>query len=96
MKISSNDLINLPVFTQGGQNLGRVYSFDIDIDIDNQTVTCYYVRTGLIKGLWHQQLAIAPGQIISITKEKMVVKDSAAKEPKANLGKIELARPIAE
>ncbi|OGY49478.1 MAG: hypothetical protein A3J65_03640 [Candidatus Buchananbacteria bacterium RIFCSPHIGHO2_02_FULL_45_11b] len=88
MKISSNDLINLPVFTQSGQNLGRVYSFDLDID--NNAVVSYYVRTGLIKGLWHQQLIISPRQVISISKEKMVVEDSAAKEPKASLGKVEL------
>lgn len=82
------------MFTQSGQNLGRIYSFDLDID--NSTVVSYYVRTGLIKGLWHQQLAIAPSQVISISKEKMVVEDSAAKEPKANLSKVGLVSPMAE
>jgi len=88
MLISSLDLINLPVFTQSGQNLGRVAAFDINVDTN--VIACYYVKTGLIKGLWHQQLAIAPGQIISISKEKMVIEDNVKSQP---VGEMELAAP---
>ena len=83
MKIQSSDLINLPVYTQGDQHLGRVDSFAIDID--NHQITHYHVKIGLIKGLRHQQLIIAASQVISISKEKMVVEDNVVKEPVADL-----------
>ncbi len=83
MKILSNDLIGLPVYTESGQNLGRIDSFEIDIDLN--TIINYHVSTGLIKGLWHQKLIIAKSQIISITRKKMVVEDSVIKESNPNL-----------
>jgi len=83
MKIQSSDLINLPVYTQGGQHLGRVDSFAINID--SHQITHYHVKTGLIKGLWHQQLVIVASQVISISKEKMVVEDNVTKEPAVDL-----------
>jgi len=88
MIILSSDLINLPVYTQSGQHLGRVDSFEVNID--TQAISCYHVRTGLIKGLWHQQLTIAPNQVVSINKEKMVVADNASRQP---IGEVELAIP---
>lgn len=99
MRISSSDLINLPVFTEGGRNLGRVHSFDIDIE--SFIITRFYVKTNLtfrdlLGNLSHEQLIIAPSQVISISQEKMVVKDGVVKEPKAELGKIKLASPLAE
>lgn len=83
MIIPSSQLINLPVYTQNGQHLGRIDSFDIDID--NNKITKYHVRTGLIKGIWHQELLVDQSQVVSISKEKMVVEDNIIKEPIANL-----------
>jgi len=60
--------------TQSGQDLGRVSTFDVDAG--SQTITHYYVRTGLIKGLWHEELMVAASQVISISVEKMVVEDT--------------------
>lgn len=91
MKISSSDLINLPVYTQGGQYLGKVDS--LDIDIDTHTITHYHIRTGLIKGLWHQQLIVHQSQVISISKEKMIVEDNTSRQP---IGEVELATPVAK
>ena len=91
MRISSSDLINLPVETQSGSHLGRVSSFDVDLD--SHKVVRYSVRTGLIKGLWHQQLLIDPVQVISISKEKMVVEDNTAAEPAAPVKEVPLAAP---
>ena len=93
MQISSSDLINLPVYTQGGRHLGRVAAFDIDIDTNG--ITAYYVKTGLIKGLWYQQLVIHPKQIISISKEKMVVEDNVSKV-QAKAFEMEVAAPAAK
>ncbi len=78
MIISSSDLINLPVFTKGGEHLGRVAS--LDVDIDTHEVRHYYIKTGLIKGLWHEQIMIAPSQVVSITAEKMIVEDLVGSE----------------
>lgn len=82
MRISSSDLINLSVCTQAGQHLGRVDSFEVDID--SRTISKYHVKTGLIKGLWHQKLIIDQSQVISISKEKMVVEDIVSKEKAAD------------
>lgn len=92
MKIQSNDLINLPVFTQSGRNLGRIDSFEIDID--THAINCYYIKTGLIKGLWHEKLIIHQSQVISISKEKMIVEDNIGEESVAELKKIGLAAPM--
>lgn len=91
MLISSMDLINLPVYSQAGQYLGKISS--VDINIETHQVSSYYIKTGLIKGLWHQQLIIAPSQVVSITKEKMVVDDNASRQP---IGEAELAAPLAK
>ena len=94
MLISSSDLINLPVYTKGGRHLGRIVSFDINIDTN--LVAAYYVKTGLVKGLWLQQLCISPKQVISISKEKMIVEDMAVTKNAPSLGEIELAAPGAK
>jgi len=83
MIIPSNQLINLPVYTQSGQHLGRVDAFEIDID--NHQITKYHIRTGLISGLWHQELIIDTSQVISISAEKMIVEDNTNKGSIADL-----------
>lgn len=83
MKISSSNLIGLSVYTQSNKALGKVDSFDFDIDANS--ITHYHVSTGLIKGLWHQRLIIAQSQVVSISKEKMVVEDNLIKEPEHGL-----------
>ena len=88
MLISSSDLINLPVYTPSGQHLGRVDSFEVDID--GHAIVRYHVKTGLIKGLWHQKLIIHPSQVISISLEKMVVEENTLEQPEA----IKLASPV--
>ena len=80
MKILSSSLINLPVQTKGGTDLGKVSDFEINID--SGALESLYVKTGLIKGLWHEQLVIGKDQIISITAKKVVVSDLAIKEKK--------------
>ena len=88
MLISSTDLINLHVYTQSAKYLGEITSFDLDID--SRIVSQFYVKTGLIKGLWHEQLIIAATQVISITKDKMVVEDNINKQSVSELEKVGL------
>lgn len=81
MKMLSDDLIGLPVYTESGEHLGKVVSFDFDIEM--QTIEHYHIKTGLIKDLWHQQLVVHHSQVVSISKEKMVVEDTAANKDEA-------------
>lgn len=90
-KILSNELINLPVYTQSNIYLGRLTSFEVDID--DQNIIAYHVKTGLIKGLWHQELIIHPSQVISITLERMVAEDNVSKEPRVDLKEVSLMTP---
>lgn len=80
MNLKKNELINLPVLTKSGQALGRVSDFEIDPL--SQKILKYYVKSNnLIKELLVQELVVAAEQVISITKEKMVVEDNLVKEP---------------
>lgn len=83
MKIPSNDLINLPVYTQSGKHLGKVASFEIDTDIGK--IINFHVKTGLIEGLWHEQLVINASQVIEITEAKMIVEDGVNKKKVTDL-----------
>ena len=78
MRIQNNDLVNLPVYTKSGEHLGKVSSFEIDAD--SGKIENFYVKTGLIEGLWHEQLVIHHSQVIEITAEKMVVENLELKE----------------
>ncbi|MDD2807237.1 MAG: hypothetical protein PHW95_01800 [Patescibacteria group bacterium] len=96
MAISSIDLVNLPVQTKGGRNLGKVSSFDLEFEGEVVVVMRYYVKTGLIQGLWHQQLIIDRSQVIAISKEKMIVDDNTIKEKQTNLGDLPMMVPTAK
>lgn len=83
MIISSQELNSLPVFTQGGQALGKVSGFELNAETGR--IDVFFVKTGLIKGLLNQQLSIGFDQVISIDREKMVVSDSVGKIPVVGL-----------
>ncbi len=71
-------LINLPVYTQSGHYLGRV----VDLEIDSETgrVVKYFVKSqSFIKNLFQGCLIISESQVLSISKEKMVVEDNLKK-----------------
>lgn len=75
MIINEKKLINLPVFTQSGQHLGKVVDFEIEVG--SHTILKYYVKSsGLINELFTSELIITPSQVIEITKEKMIVEDN--------------------
>jgi sporulation protein YlmC with PRC-barrel domain len=96
MTISSSDIMNLPVFTASGRHLGRVSSFDLELEAGAMMITYFYVRTGLIKGLWHEQLVIHRSQVVSVDREKMVVEDAVTRETAADLKDISLVAPAAK
>lgn len=75
----AQNLINLPVFTESGEEVGRIADFEIALD--GQKISAYYVSPGrFLTGLFKNNLLIRPSQVISISKERMIVEDGAVKE----------------
>lgn len=67
-------LLNLDVYTQSGQYLGKVV--DVDIDVAAHRIITYVVKsTNVIKNLFQEKLLINSSQVISISDEKMIVED---------------------
>lgn len=87
MLISSKNLLGLPVFTKLGQELGKISGFDLDID--TQSITKYYVKKHSILAelLGERDLLIDQSQVVSISKEKMIVEDSVIEEKAVRLAK---------
>lgn len=68
------DFLNLPVFTQSNQSLGKISSFEIDPD--SQSILRYYVKPRkLIEAFLAKQLIIHRSQVISLDKKRMIVED---------------------
>lgn len=74
MKITCRQLNNLPVTTESGFKIGKI--IDVEIDLEAHIIIKYIVKQGFLKEL----LLIAPTQVISISKEKMVVYDNIQKQ----------------
>lgn len=75
----SQNLINLPVRTESGEDVGRIADFEIDAD--SQKISAYYVKPGrFLSGLFSDNLLIKPAQVIAISLEQMIVEDNAVKE----------------
>lgn len=75
MLIHSNDLLGLQVVTEGGTALGKVSGFELDIDA--HLIRAYEVRRGLVG----KKLLVNRAQVVSITKEKMIVRDAVVSNP---------------
>lgn len=82
MTIDCKDLISLPVYTRGGLLLGKVKSFEIESE--TQTILQYAIKSrNLIGSLLtkrDRELIIHRNQVISISKDKMIVEDNVVKE----------------
>ena len=88
MYLNKKDIINLEVYTQSDQYLGRIVDFEFDPP--SQTIVKYYIKSrDIIKELLQKELLVAKDQVISISKEKMIVEDSIIeeKEKKKELAK---------
>ena len=80
MILSSDNLIDLPVYTKSNQHLGQIHSFEIDAD--TQTILQYHVHgSNIIKNIIQRNdLLIHRSQVVEITSEKMIVGDNLEKE----------------
>jgi len=91
MLINSEKLIGLKVETQNGTYLGRVQSFNIDIDI--QEVRSYNIKPTLLArllgrqegGIFSDGFIIHHKQVVSISEEKMIVLDNVVKYKKESM-----------
>lgn len=79
MSLRHKEILNLPVETKAGQALGLVCDFEYDPDF-NKIISFYVKKSNLVSSLINQPLIISAEQVISITKEKMVVEDTVIKE----------------
>lgn len=77
--ISSNDLLSLPVVTQSGHHLGSLRHFDVDVE--THAILRYYVKpSGFVNLLSGGELCIAASLVVSIARERMVVRDAVESE----------------
>lgn len=84
--VTSDLLFQIPVETTDGRSLGRVVG--LEIDIDSQSILRYQVRPkGLVAGVLNRRdLLISRGQVVSITKEKMVVESGMVEGEEERVG----------
>ncbi len=73
MRLNYSNLRHLPVVTQSGLVLGKV--IDFDFDAETHSILSYTVRGGLRDVLARREIIVAVSQVVSITKEQMVVRD---------------------
>lgn len=79
MKIANKQLINLPVITESGHELGTVLNFNIDID--SQSILEYEIQpNSIVKKLLEGELIISRGQVVNITQDKLIVKDTFSRQ----------------
>lgn len=73
MLLSIFQLKNLLVYTQSGIKLGRI--IDLEIDAESQSIIHYLVQRRLFAGRFQKPLLIHRSQVISVSREKMIVED---------------------
>ena len=88
--ITSKKLIGLAVFTESGIHLGKVT--DLEIDIEAQAILRYVVK-GRLGGIMTKDLIVSVSEVISISSEKMVVRDGRERELAARNKKLAAMNP---
>ena len=74
MFVNLQKLLRLPVYTESGTKLGRV--FDLELDVETQAVMRYLVRSNFLSP---KSLLVASAQVKEIKNDSIVVYDSALK-----------------
>jgi sporulation protein YlmC with PRC-barrel domain len=79
MRITYKDISGVPVETESGETLGKLV--DLTLDIDTYAVTDLRVaKSSLLSKLLPSDLQIHVSQVVSISKEKIVVRDSTVED----------------
>lgn len=86
MRLSQQQLNNLPVYTKNQDFLGRVSGFEFDTET-HQIINYKIGSSSLLRSLLgeQQQLIISYLDVISLTEEKMTVQDTVIKEDSTTL-----------
>ena len=72
---TTKKMINLPVFTVSGKEIGHL--IDLNIDTDSQSVISYSVKSNhTIVGIFNNELIINRGQIVDILPDKIIASDN--------------------
>jgi len=74
MRISYKQLKKLPVVTESGTELGSVH--DVILDVDTHGIVQYEITPSMLSS---KMYTVNQEQVVSITAEKMIVKDGAVK-----------------
>lgn len=75
--ITSKRLIGLQVFTESGIFVGKV--FDLEINLESHAILRYIIKSRL-GAIVAKELIITPAEIVSISAEKMIIKDGTVRE----------------
>ena len=95
MKISWTQLKHLPVQTETGRKIGMVEG--VELDVDTHTVLHYEVKPGpVLLGVFTKSFLIAAAQVVSISVDVMVVKDTAVPATQSKKTRLAMATPEAE
>ncbi len=79
MRVAYEDISGVPVETESGEALGKLV--DITFDVDTYAVTHFRVaKSRLLSKLLPSELQIHVGQVVSVTKERIVVRDAAVED----------------
>lgn len=75
MRLNNQQIINLPVQTVSGQNLG--YITDFVIDTSTHKIIQYLVKpSNLVQRVTGEKMIIHFEQVVDLNKDKMVVEDN--------------------
>ncbi|MBU0731402.1 hypothetical protein KKC88_00810 [Patescibacteria group bacterium] len=81
MRLSNKQILNLPVYTQSEDFLGRVIGFEVDA-ANHQIVQYHVGSSSSMKNILTNtpDFLISENQVIEVNEEKMIVEDLVIKE----------------
>ncbi len=80
MRLNQKQLNNLPVYTESEDHLGDIINFELDTQTQ-QIINFHVGSSSFLKQLLKEEgLIIGINNIVSLSEEKMIVKDAVIKE----------------
>ncbi len=74
MVINLRKLLRLPVYTESGKKLGKV--FDLELNVDSHVVVQYLVKPSFLS---IKNLLVQSSQVKSVKEDRIIVEDSVEK-----------------
>ena len=79
MRYLDSQLRNVPVFTEGGIEVGRLAGFTLD-SISHEIIQYVIKKARMLHMIPAKELLVHRHQVVSLSEEKMVIKDAAITE----------------